>query len=181
MSKRHRAIIGIIAAISSLVIAACVTFIAIQHNHIHDLSDQVTVLQAQIKATQSTPSYGTSQQTKSSANNGQHRSAKNVIVFLYTPALNSKLTNPVTIIGEVPGNWSFEASFPIKLMDSQGAVIAQTTAHVLGDWMTAQLVPFSASLTFTGTPSGSGVLILEKDNPSGQAQNDDSVSIPVTF
>ena len=85
------------------------------------------------------------------------------------------------IVGEIPGNWSFEASFPIKLKDSNGKVLSQTNAHVLGDWTTTNYVIFSAQLTFPSQPSGSGELVLEKDNPSGLAQNDDSVSLPVNF
>lgn len=108
-------------------------------------------------------------------------STKGVQVTVYAPSSGGKVASPVAVIGEVPGNWSFEASFPVDLKDSTGKVIATTNAHVLGNWMTSSLVPFSASLTYSGSPSGNGTLVLRKDNPSGQSSNDDQVTIPVNF
>ena len=90
------------------------------------------------------------------------------------------LTSPYTLTGQVPGNWSFEASFPVELTDSQGKVLEKTPAHLNGNWMTTAYVPFSVTLTFTPlTTAESGVLILRKDNPSGMSENDDQVTINV--
>jgi hypothetical protein len=47
--------------------------------------------------------------------------------------------------------------------------------------MTSELVPFSLKLPYTAATPGNGSLILQKDNPSGLPQNDDSVTIPFTF
>lgn len=46
--------------------------------------------------------------------------------------------------------------------------------------MTTDFVPFQATLTFE-TASQNGTLVLEKDNPSGEPQNDASLSVPVRF
>jgi hypothetical protein len=95
---------------------------------------------------------------------------------------DSPLTSPLTLSGEVPGNWSFEASFPVQLTDDDGNVLAEGVAQLEGDWMTEEMVPFSVTLTFDPPAEGTaGFLILKKDNPSGLPENDDSVSIPVTF
>jgi len=47
--------------------------------------------------------------------------------------------------------------------------------------MTTDFVPFKAKLEFEATTSASGVLVLEKDNPSGLPENSDQLSLPITF
>jgi hypothetical protein len=101
--------------------------------------------------------------------------------LLFSPPTDATISSPVAVLGKIPGSWSFEAQFPIQLKDGSGKVVAQTTAQVLGDWMTNQLVPFSAQLTYQTTPSGNGTLVLQKDNPSGLSANADSISIPIKF
>jgi len=91
------------------------------------------------------------------------------------------LKNPLIVLGQVPGSWSFEASFPAILKDSRGDVIAQAPARVLGEWTTNELVPFSVILPYASSVSGDGVLVLQRDNPSGLAENDDSIVIPVKY
>ena len=110
-----------------------------------------------------------------------YTSQKGVKITLYTPARNSQVASPLIILGAVPGNWSFEASFPIKLIDANGRVVAQAPAQLLSDWMTDQPVAFSAKLTYSSQPSGSGTLVLQKDNPSGLPTKDDSLSVPIKF
>lgn len=97
-----------------------------------------------------------------------------------TPSPDTKIVSPLAVKGEARGTWYFEASFPVKLLDEKGNVIAQTPAQAQGDWMTENFVPFEATLTFTAT-SGKGTLVLERDNPSGLPQNDAQVRIPVSW
>jgi hypothetical protein len=112
----------------------------------------------------------------------EYASRKGTRVSLSQPLSKSVLASPVAVKGVVPGNWSFEGSFPVTLLDSSGITIAQATAKVSGDWMTEDYVPFEATLTFdTPMGGGKGTLILKKDNPSGDANNDDSVLIPISF
>ena len=110
-----------------------------------------------------------------------YESRKGVTIKVYSPSNGAKVTSPLVIIGEVPGNWSFEASFPVILKDPNGNIIAKAPAQLLGDWMTTKLVPFSLKLPYTASMTGNGSIILQKDNPSGLPQNDDSVMIPVAF
>lgn len=92
------------------------------------------------------------------------------------------LTNPVQLKGEARGNWFFEASFPVKMLDANGIEIGSGIAQANGDWMTENFVPFTASVVFAPQAAGThGTLVLQKDNPSGLPANDDSLSIPVTF
>ncbi len=82
--------------------------------------------------------------------------------------------------GEAPGNWFFEASFPIQVRDKGNNKVGQTTGQAQSDWMTTELVPFTAEITVTGY-SGPATLVLLKDNPSGLPENEDSVSIPIVI
>jgi hypothetical protein len=94
--------------------------------------------------------------------------------------------SPLTVKGEARGTWFFEASFPIVITDWDGKIIAQVPAQAQGEWMTNEYVPFVATLTFTkptpGDPSTNrGTIILQKDNPSGLPEHDDSLEIPIVF
>lgn len=109
-------------------------------------------------------------------------SPKGVVIRLHDWEDRKTITSPLEIAGEVPGSWSFEASFPIVLYDPANKIIAQTTGTLEGEWMTNDYVPFAATVTFAVPPAGgTGVLTLRKDNPSGLPENDDAIEIPVTF
>ncbi len=103
-----------------------------------------------------------------------------VDVVVTSPDPDAVVSSPLVVTGEARGTWYFEASFPVKLLDSAGNQIAATTAQAQGDWMTTDFVPFSATLTYA-TNAQTGSLVLQKDNPSGEPQNDASVVIPVDF
>ena len=95
---------------------------------------------------------------------------------------SAAISSPVTITGEARGQWYFEASFPIVLVDQDGKVTAEGHAQALSDWMTTDFVPFEAKIEFTKPPYGkSGMLMLKKDNPSGLPENDAAIEIPVSF
>lgn len=92
------------------------------------------------------------------------------------------ISSPLTLTGEVPGNWSFEASFGVVLTNWDGLIIAEEPAVLTGDWMTTDYVPFEVTLTFNKPEVyENGSLILQKANPSGEAANDDAVEIPIIF
>ena len=103
------------------------------------------------------------------------------LVYIAQPLSGTKVTSPLVVSGRARGNWYFESSFPVRLLDGNGNTIALTPAQAQGEWMTTDYVPFSVTLTFSTPTTATGTLILQKDNPSGEPQFDDSVSIPVTF
>jgi hypothetical protein len=96
------------------------------------------------------------------------------------PAANAVVQSPLVVTGRARGTWYFEASFPVRLLDSAGNELAVSPAEAQSDWMTTDFVPFQTTLVFT-TTSQTGSLVLEKDNPSGEPQNAASVVIPVDF
>lgn len=97
------------------------------------------------------------------------------------PSSNAQIQSPLTVTGQAKGPWYFEASFPIILLDGNNNQIAQTNAQATSDWMTTNFVPFTATLTFSTPSTPTGTLVLKKSNPSGEPQNDDQITIPVTF
>lgn len=94
---------------------------------------------------------------------------------------NQIIASPLTITGQARGYWFFEASFPVKLLDAQGKVIAQVAAQAQGDWMTNDFVPFIAILEFNAPAGSIGQLVLEKDNPSDLPVNADQLHFSVVF
>lgn len=103
------------------------------------------------------------------------------LIRVTSPTVNAVVSSPLKITGEARGNWYFEASFPVKLLDANGKQLAIAPAQAQGEWMTTEFVPFEVTLTFATPTTSTGTLVLEKDNPSGEARFDDSISIPVRF
>lgn len=108
-------------------------------------------------------------------------SVKGADLVVYAPGSRTTITSPLAVVGQVPGGWSFEASFPVKLLNSKGEVIASGPAAVLGDWTSGQSSSFAMTLTWSSLQTGVGSLVLARDNPSGLSANDDSLTIPVKF
>ena len=91
------------------------------------------------------------------------------------------VSSPLTITGRARGFWFFEASFPVKLIDSTGTALAITHAQALGEWMTEEFVPFSVTFNFTSPEIGEGFLVFQKDNPSGLPEHDEFFEVPIKF
>ncbi len=102
-------------------------------------------------------------------------------VVVTSPKSGATVEKTFEVKGEAPGNWYFEASFPIQVRDADGNVIARTHANALSDWMTESQVPFSTTLNIDGSYSGPATLILMKDNPSGLPEHDDALEIPIVI
>jgi hypothetical protein len=105
----------------------------------------------------------------------------NPLIRVNTPSVNATVASPLIITGEARGNWYFEASFPVKLIDANGQELAVAPAQAQGDWMTTNFVPFKLTLNFATPTTPTGTLILEKDNPSGLPENAAEIRIPVRF
>jgi hypothetical protein len=97
------------------------------------------------------------------------------------PKPNDIVSSPINIRGEARGYWFFEATFPVKLLDENGNIVAQYYAQAKDEWMTENFVPFSCDLEFSFSGERRGELILEKDNPSGLSEYNDYLRIPVTI
>jgi len=104
---------------------------------------------------------------------------KSDLIQITFPRPNETISSPLEIKGQARGNWFFEASFPIKLLDAGGNVVAAVIAQAKSDWMTTDFVPFEAKLEFSSSGAEKGTLVLEKDNPSGLPANADEFRVPV--
>ncbi len=98
------------------------------------------------------------------------------------PQAGALIASPATIIGAVTGGgWFFEGSFPVKIVDGDGAVLGRGVAQAQTDWTSTSSVPFTAIINFTASRTATGTVVLSKDNPSGAPQNGMSLGIPVRF
>jgi len=91
------------------------------------------------------------------------------------------ISSPLAIEGSARGTWFFEGSFPVKVLDESGQELGRGIAQAQGSWMTEDFVPFKAVIMFTRPTSSIGSVVLEKDNPSGLAQNDQKIALPIKF
>jgi len=99
-----------------------------------------------------------------------------------SPSAGSKVKSPLKVTGNVPAGWMFEGTFPIRVLDSDKNVLAQVGAKEVlpGSWQSGEPVEFTATLTFRAA-TGSGTLVLENDNPSGDPANSRVFEIPIKF
>lgn len=102
-------------------------------------------------------------------------------VTITSPKSGATVGQTFEVTGSAPGNWYFEASFPIQIRDKDGNVIGRTHANAQGDWMTTKLVNFKATINVEGGYKGPAKLVLMKDNPSGLPENDDSKEISIVI
>lgn len=93
----------------------------------------------------------------------------------------STLKNPLTITGKALGVWYFEGSFPVELRDSNNVQLALEPATAQTDWMTTDWVPFTVTLNFPASTTGTGLLIFHKDNPSDDPSRDEAYQMVVNF
>lgn len=105
----------------------------------------------------------------------------NDLIRVTTPTRGEKVNSPLVVVGEARGNWYFEASFPVRLFDANGVELAVVPAQAQGEWMTTEFVPFEVELSFARPTTATGVLVLQKDNPSGLPEHDAEFRLPVQF
>jgi len=92
-----------------------------------------------------------------------------------------EINAPLVVEGEAKGSWFFEGSLPIKITDEQGNVLGNSFATAKTDWMTENFVAFSGTVSYESKTGGKGFLVVAKDNPSGLAQYDKEIKIPVVL
>ena len=102
-------------------------------------------------------------------------------VTINAPKAGERISSPLTVSGVVPGPWSFEANFPIEIVDANHKKVAEGYATVKGDWMTTEPVAFTASVPFKAPVTDDGFVIIRKANASGDQATDDAVEVPIKF
>ncbi len=102
-------------------------------------------------------------------------------VLVTNPKVNQAVNSPLTVEGQARGNWFFEASFPVELIDDQGNILGQSYVQAQSDWMTEKFVPFKGEINYQATATTTGKLILKNDNPSGLPEYDKRIEMPVVI
>lgn len=105
------------------------------------------------------------------------------MIVIDSPLVGETVRSPLTVTGKARGNWYFEASFPVQVVDTNGTVLGQAPAQAQGEWMTSEYVPFKATIDFKAptTPTSTIRVVFKKDNPSGLPQNDDFVAVEINY
>lgn len=127
----------------------------------------------------STPNQGAPTEQKPAENTHNQPLSKRVTVT--APKPNTTVGERFVVAGSAPGNWFFEASFPIQVRDADHNVIGRTHASAQGEWMTTELVTFTSTVNIESGYKGPATLILMRDNPSGLPEHDDAVEIPIVI
>ncbi len=111
----------------------------------------------------------------------EHIDSKSDLIVVNSPKPLDLVSSPLSISGEARGYWYFEASFTVRMVDSNGNVLGEHYATAQEEWMTEDFVSFEAELAFDNPQTETGILILEKANASGLEEHADELRIPVRF
>lgn len=104
------------------------------------------------------------------------------MISVAVPTSGATISSPVSVSGIARGNWYFEASFPVEIIDDRGNLLGIAPAQAEGEWMTTEFVPFKATISFSApTTTTSGFVRFKKDNPSGLPEYDMHIDVPVMF
>lgn len=101
-------------------------------------------------------------------------------VNLTAPLADARVTSPLIVEGTAPGDWYFEAQFPVQLRAVDGAVLAEAPARAQSDWMTEAPVPFRGELTFSVRQNTPATLVLQEDMP-GEGATPREITIPLVL
>jgi hypothetical protein len=165
-----------------LILFAVVGLILYQNQNRADLvSNFKECAEAGNPVTESHPRQCHTSQGQTYIENIGNELEKKDLITVDEPRPNSIIANPLSIRGQARGYWYFEADFPVRLEDESGNVLGRGIATAQGEWMTKNFVPFAAEISFSPQAAGQGTLILEKNNPSGIAENYDELRLPVRF
>ncbi|MGM0934556.1 MAG: Gmad2 immunoglobulin-like domain-containing protein [Bacteroidota bacterium] len=104
------------------------------------------------------------------------------LIRLDKPVEGKTIDSPLQIKGKARGNWFFEATAPVELLDGNFQSLGTSYIEVVNaDWMTEDFVDFQGSIDFKKPGTGNGYLLLKKNNASGKPELDQILRIPVKF
>lgn len=103
------------------------------------------------------------------------------LIRIDLPRPNQPVSSPLQIEGEARGYWFFEGDFPVKIYDDNDNLLATGIATAQDEWMTEGFVFFTSEIEFNQPETEKGMLILERDNPSGLPENADQLEVPILF
>lgn len=103
------------------------------------------------------------------------------LIMVDNPRPNQVVKSPLLITGRARGQWFFEASAPVRIIDEGGKVLAEKFVEAKGEWMTEEFVDFEGEISFNSAGAVKGTLVLQNDNPSDLPENAKELRIPIRF
>lgn len=97
------------------------------------------------------------------------------------PLPRTEITSPLKINGKARGNWFFEATAPVQILDKDGNELGESFIKTDADWMTTDFVDFSGTIKFDAPNDEKGYLVFWRANPSDKSENDEFYKLPVIF
>lgn len=102
-------------------------------------------------------------------------------VIVAKPAASSTVSSSFEVTGRAPNAWYYEAVFPIQVRDASDDLIASALGKAQSDWTVPGPVAFTSQIKLSTPYHGTATLILLKDNPSGDPENSDEVTVPIVI
>jgi len=99
---------------------------------------------------------------------------ENLVSFSIKPG--QKVSGLVHVVGSLKGNYFFEGSLPITILDANKKKTSYGPgyAKVTSDWMTSGPVSFSFDIDFTNVPKGKTYIEIKKDDPRDESEKGDT-------
>ncbi len=104
-------------------------------------------------------------------------------VLISTPESNQLISSPLLVKGKISRTWFFEGQLVLQLIDEDNNSLATGVAVADGDWLNEELVEYVGLLEYNPETIEveSGFLAISKDNPSGLAENQGRIIMPLRF
>ncbi len=106
---------------------------------------------------------------------------KDDLIRISEPRPNSVVTSPFKISGMARGSWFSEGSFPVRIVDGNGEILARGVAETKSRGLTKEFFSFAGELSFSTPTTTTGMLFLDKDSPSGLPEYADTLWVPIRF
>ncbi|MGY5849816.1 Gmad2 immunoglobulin-like domain-containing protein [Salegentibacter sp. F14] len=104
------------------------------------------------------------------------------LIRVEMPVRGKTIESPLQIKGKARGNWFFEATAPIELLDGDFHSLGKSYIEVAeADWMTEDFVAFQGELDFKKPKTKNGYLLFKKNNASEKPELDRIHRMPVKF
>lgn len=108
------------------------------------------------------------------------RQAREGNIEVDSPQANSRASSPISVSGKARGRWFLEGVFPVSLVQEDGRVLATTSAHAKGDWMTEEFVEFTATISYPKPSMDRGTLLFKQADAQGKGAGE-TYPVPVRF
>lgn len=97
------------------------------------------------------------------------------------PLPNIEVNSPLKLKGQARGNWFFEATAPVQILDKDGKTLGESFVRTDENWMTSDFVSFSGTIKFDAPSDERGYVVFWRANPSGKPENKEFYKLPVIF